>query len=208
MKKQFGIVLISAVAALSAADSHAQLVMQPMTINLSGWVQVQSQNDNGTNTISTLAHASVTTASVIQALGAAVGTNFDSKATLEAVSDTNGNLLSIVVMDDGQTNDVTSFFTFNPGNFVASGKFSDSTGAGTETQYGTEEFVLTINGGLSFDVQGLTTLTSVTLFSATNKATITTSQLNATVAGSGTATNGNATVLKGSISIKGGHVAI
>jgi hypothetical protein len=193
--------------ALAASQTHAQSVVQTITISLSGLVQAQSQSDNGTNTISTVAHTSVTTASVIQALGASLGVTFDSKAVLEAISDTSGNLQSIVVLDDGKTNDVTSYFTVNPGNFITSGKISDATGAGTQTQYGSEEFVLTIGGGLSFDVQGLTTITSTITFSATAQTTTSVSQTTATVSGAGTAANGNTTILKGTITIKGHDIA-
>jgi hypothetical protein len=207
MKNRFKVIIAGALTALGAIQIHAQSVTQTVTISLTAYVQAQSQNDNGTNTISTVSRGTVTTASVIQALGASVGATFDSKAVLQAISDTSGNLQSIVVADNGQQTDVTSFFTFTTGNFVSSGRTKDSTGAGTQTQLGTEEFALNIASGLSFDVQGFTTISSVTTFSTTSQSTTTISQLTASVAGSGNAANGNSAVFRGTISIKGQHVS-
>jgi len=198
---------VGVLLAVTAARTSAQSAAQTITISLSGLVQTQTQLDNGTNTVSTVAHTSVTTANVIQALGASLGTTFDSKAVLEEISDTNGNV-QFVISDDGQTNDVTSFFTINQGNFITKGSANDVTGAGTQIQYGVEEFVLTISGGLNFDEQGLTTITSTTTFSRTNQTATTVAQTTATVSGSGTASNGNTTILKGTISLKNRAVGV
>jgi hypothetical protein len=194
------LIVLCGLLALAGTRARAQSLVQNINISLTGYSQGAS-NNTGTNATQKLNTTKVTTATVIQALGAVLDTTFSSKAQLQAISDTSGDLQSIVVSDGGQQTDVTSFFTLTTGNFVSKSTSNDNNGAGNQIQYGIEEFALSNNGGLSFDVQGFTTVISTTTAGSNGTTTIT--QLTASVAGSGTDANGNATVLRGTISITG-----
>jgi hypothetical protein len=199
-----GRILLCGLFALAGAKANGQNVVQNVTIVLTGYDQ-GATNDDGTTSTQKLSTTKVTTATVIQALGTALGTNFSSKAEFQAISNTAGSLQSFVVSDGGQQTDVTTYFTFTPGTSVSKSDTSDSTGVGSQTSYGIQEFTFLNIGGLSFDVQGFTTMTSST--TGASGATTTISQLTASVAGTGTDANGNTTVLRGTISVTGKKVS-
>jgi hypothetical protein len=198
MKNRIKLAVLCAVLAMEAARAGAQNLVQNVTIALSGYVQGPS-NDNGTNATQTAVGTLVATKTVIQTLGAALGTSFSSKAQLQFMLDTSGNLQSIVVSDGGQQTDVTTSFTITDGNYVSKSKSNDTTGAGSAIRYGIREFAFSTTSGLSFDVQGFTTIVASTV-AATGGTTTTLVEFTATVAGTGTDANGNPLVLKGAIS--------
>jgi hypothetical protein len=197
MKNILKLSVLCAILAQGATQVGAQTLVQNLTIALSGYIQ-GTNSDNGTNTTQTLTAAQVTTKTVIQALGAALGTTFSAKAQLQAVLDTSGLLQSVVVTNGGQQTDVTTFFTVTDGNSVSKSKTNDSTGAGSQTEYVVREISFANPGGLSFDVQGFSVIAASTT-AGSGGTTKTLIQFAATVAGSGTDANGNTMVLKGII---------
>jgi len=197
MKSLVKLSIISAILACEASQGRAQNLVQNITIALSGYVQ-GTNSDNGSNATQTASATQVTTKSMIQGLGTLLGTNFSAKAQLQFVLDTSGVLQAVVVNNGGQQTDVTAFFSVTDGSSVTKSKTNDSTGVGSQTEYVIREFALANPGGLNFDVQGFTVLTASTT-AGTGGTTKTLIQFAATVSGSGTDTNGNTTVLKGTI---------
>lgn len=198
MKNLAKLSVVCAVLALAGTRVGAQNLVQNITIALSGYDQSPAV-DNGTNTTQAAVGILVTTKNVIQALGAALGVSFSSSAQLQFLLSTAGVLQSVAVSDGGQQTDVTSFVTITDGNYVIKSKSNDSTGVGSQLEYGIREFTLSPGGGLSFDVQGFTTIIASTT-AGSGGTTTTVVQFTAAVAGTGTDANGNTLVLKGTIS--------
>ena len=160
------------------------------------------------NTVTSSVHTQkVTSADVIQALGASIGQSFSTNAGLFLLTPTNDlDAWTVQVRDGNLAVDVSGFFVHQAGNDVGSSSVNTKTGAANNVDYSVDNFVVQDQGGfpslgLHLSLSGLTRTVSRTTVSGGAVVSIV-DKISAQVSGNGDS-QGNALVLSGTVTAVG-----
>jgi hypothetical protein len=168
---------------------------------------------NGTLVTTGVNKGLLTTANIIQTLGASTGDSFASTAKLLLVSPLPSGSASIVVRDGTNEVDVTGFFVDQIRSDTMEGSVLDtSTGKMKATDYDIQRFQLVDQGGFPnldthFDARGVTVTKSKTLVNGAGAVIGQAHQVLAVLAGDGDRNNTNV-VMQVSIKILGGVIEV
>lgn len=203
-----GVILLHALPSLALQTNLVQ--------NISILLKTVSQGGsttNGTLVTTVVNRGLLTTANVIQTLGASTGDSFSSTARLLMVSPLPGGPASIIVHDGTNDVDVTGFFAndIRSDTMVAS-ILNTATGKVTGTSYDIERFQLSDQGGFPnldthFNLRGGTVTRTTTLVNGAGAVIGQAHQVMATLAGDGDR-NGTNLVIQGSIRILGSVIQV
>jgi hypothetical protein len=160
------------------------------------------------NTVTTSVQTqTLTSADVVQALGASLGQPFSTNAGLFLLTPTNDlDAWTVQVRDGNLAVDVSGFFVHQAGNDVGSSSLNTKTGAANNVDYSADNFVVQDQGGfpslgLHLSLSGLTRTTSKTTVSHGAVVSVV-DKISAQVSGNGDS-QGNPVVLSGTVTAVG-----
>jgi len=184
-----------AIAFLAVAlSTQAQTNKVTFTLKV---IEQYTNYDTGTLSVTKVASRSINTQNLMGALEDDFSTTFPTGSYLAY----DNGLGGLVVIDPAHNKtDVSSVFSININDGVYASSYSDSTGAGSETDYNVITF--SYEGpvtGLEFSISGLATSTFTQSAPNSSTGAVTTSQGSAvtSLVGTGTAPNGDPIVITG-----------
>ena len=215
MKNTSKVIILSALALLGMAQARATAastnIVQNISFEFTGYEQGATNSPSTNFTVIAVDTFKFGTKDVIASIGQALSTNFSSKARLVYITrvNVNTNINALEIRDGSNRVDVTSFFVGsgrNTNDLVRSLLINKKAGLSIGVGYSTYRLVVTNVPPASLSVNGFAVAKHATLHDKLTGLTLGVDTLNASLAGTGTDTNGIPFVTTGTLSVVGSIV--